>query len=90
MLPDNRDAADVLEWEPAKIMRQAKFRVIKLALVCPAMQLKIHFIEHPQARCADGMAEAFKAAVNLAGDFTIAIIKSVHTVFNCFSAFRNM
>ena len=57
-----------------QIVRQCvPYRLGALPLTCPAEQLEIVFVDHADARGADGMPEAFEPAVDLTGQFAIRI-----------------
>ena len=47
------------------------------------LQLKIHFVEHAQARGADGVTEAFQPTIGLTRDPPVKVKKAIHHVSDC-------
>src|SRR5690242_5790196 len=67
--------------EAAEIVGEAEDRrLLPLALAGAALHLQIELVEHAQARGADRMAEAFEAAIDLAGERAAGIEDAVHDV----------
>ena len=54
--------------------------IFKLALAGTPVELQIKLIEHSEAGCPDGMAETLQAAVHLAGNFTVPVVKPIHHI----------
>src|SRR5258705_3951029 len=91
VLADNRDGSDIAMGETTKVVRQAKHRlVLALALAGAAVHLQVHLIDHAQAGSADRMAETFQAAVDLAGDLPVRIVKSVEHILDGAALGRGM
>src|SRR5215510_5678939 len=80
-LPDDGDGRHVHMREAAEIVGEAENRLLlALALAGAALHLEIKLVEHAEARGADGMAEAFEAAIDLAGKRAAGIEDAVHDV----------
>src|SRR5690606_33253646 len=83
---DDRDRADILVRHAAEVMRQRKRRRrAALAFAGAAEQLQVVLVDHAQPRRADRMAEAFEAAVDLAGDLAVGIEEAVEHVLPAFA-----
>src|SRR5215475_45244 len=80
-LPDDGDGRDIHMREAAEIVSEAEDRLrLPLALAGAALHLQIALVEHAQARGADGMAEAFEAAIDLARHLAVGIVEAVQDV----------
>jgi hypothetical protein len=63
-------------------MRKTQPWFSDLPSIRPSLKLFIDFIDHPQARCADGMAETFQSAVRLTGNFSVKVEKTGFHIFS--------
>src|SRR5579862_8052506 len=77
---DDGDGADVHRGRAAQIVRHADPGRFELARAGAALKLQVHLVEHAQARGADGMTEAFQAAVDLARQLAVGVVEAVHDV----------
>src|SRR5260370_16042292 len=78
---DDGHAGHVLARRAAQVVGHADARVLQLAGAGAALELQVHLVEHAQTRGADRMAEAFQAAVDLAGDLAVGVVEAVQDVF---------
>src|SRR5215471_2980779 len=77
---DDGHARHVLARRAAEIVGHGDLGVLELAGAGAALELQVHLVEHPEARGADRMAEAFQAAVDLAGNLAVRIVEAVEHV----------
>src|SRR3979490_2602643 len=77
------DGANVALRKAAEVVGEAEARlVLALALAGAALHLQVHFIDHPEARGADGMTEALQAAVDLTGYLAVGVVEAVEHVLD--------
>ena len=75
---------------PAEVMGEADGGAVagaaaELPVAGAPEQLQIDLVGHAQARSADGVAEAFETAVDLARNRAVAIVAAVEHVMRCAS-----
>ena len=61
-------------------MGQSKSGIFNLSFTGQAVKLQIHLVQHSEARSTNGMAEAFQAAVDLAGYIAVMVEYPVHHI----------
>src|SRR5215472_10656257 len=83
VLADDGNRAHVLMREPAQIVHEAAHRLLlALPRAGASLHLQIDLVDHAQARCADGMAEAFEPAIDLAWHLAVGVVEAVEHVFD--------
>src|SRR5262245_13522741 len=89
--PHDRHGRDILVRHAAEIVAERKaWRRRSLSRARAAEQLKVILVDHPDAGCADRMAEAFEAAVDLAGHLSVGVEEAVEHVLPALPRFGDM
>src|SRR5262245_3047731 len=91
VLADNGNGGHVALRETSEIVGQAEHRFLRpLPLAGAALHLQVHFIDHTQTGGANRVAETLQAAVDLAGNLAVRVVKSVQHVLDGAAFGRNV
>src|SRR6187402_1636153 len=87
-LADDGDEAHATTGRAAQVVGEAELGVVDLTRASLAAELEPHLVHHPQARSADGVAEALEAAVRVDRLRALEVEAAIHDVLPCLAARR--